>query len=528
MYNDDVEIVNPLGNKTAIHKISAFYYCINNIERIGSLKNIYWWGLCYANDVNKYGFQKILRPFVDELKTLEKGVKVVIHNQSVTLKFILAGVTGDTLAMHLLFEIKSSASNYFCRQCWLLKPEFKKYPWKTGEHRTKQNYEELLKEPKETQHEKGIVGIPILHELNFHLTENYIFDIMHDCFEGCSGLLIKLVLRFMFQNKLFTESEINERINNFNYGYAMRLDKPSPNITKKKMLKETDSKLQQRAMQTWLFVRVLPFLISDKLKNVVDVDKIRTVERIKELISMHLEILCIVMSFVITKQDINNLYILTTEHNKLLFNIFPDAQKMHKLHHLLHMPDCIQKTGPIRYWWTARFESAHLEIKKKVHASANFRNVPKMLVEQHAFTFGFEHTYPSKKTTYIIHSEVPQNTSFFLNPPSIVCSRLTFDNIEYAIKMILLVAFTDNYPVFGEIISMGITNEQLLFKLKIYKTLHFYYEFSGFGIDDSMISTQEIWHNELPEKQTFYVWSPIGSDTKIIPLRENLSSEIKQ
>lgn len=527
-YNDDVELVNPLGNKTSIHKMSAFYYCINNIGRIGTVQNIFWWGLCYSNDVYKYGFSKILRPFVEEMKKLEKGVDITIHGQKLKLMFIIAGVTGDTLAMHSLFEIKSSASNYFCRLCWLTKKEFKSNPSATCNLRTKENYDIIVKEPENLRVSKGILGSTILHELKFHITDNFILDVMHDCFEGTSGLLIKMTLKYLFEKKVITESEINERLNNFDYGDQVKTDKPTPNITKTKMMDDGDSKIQQRAMQTWLLVRALPFIVSDKLNVLLTKDQ-RMVSNIKHVIELHLEILCIIMSFEVTNQDILHLHNITNEHNKLFFEIFPNAPRMHKFHHMTHMSDCIKKSGPLRYWWTARFEAAHMEMKKKIHSSPNFKNIPKMLAEQHAFTFSYNQTYKSTITpTYIIHTEIKPQNFLSRNITSISCSHVTYFNVEFSINMMVLVGFLDKLPVFGEIRSMEIVKENLLLHLHIYETLGYDSEFCGYLVDHRANSYKDVWFESLLEKTTFYKWSPIGSLATLIPLRENLSSEIKK
>lgn len=38
---DDIEVVNPLGSSTGKHKLSMFYFTINNLEQIGKLSHVY-------------------------------------------------------------------------------------------------------------------------------------------------------------------------------------------------------------------------------------------------------------------------------------------------------------------------------------------------------------------------------------------------------------------------------------------------------------------------------------------------------
>lgn len=74
LYIDDFEPVNGMGYKTNIHKTTAMYYIIRNIGPIhnSNLKNIHLLGFAYSADAKKYGYDKILRCFVTELKELDR------------------------------------------------------------------------------------------------------------------------------------------------------------------------------------------------------------------------------------------------------------------------------------------------------------------------------------------------------------------------------------------------------------------------------------------------------------------------
>lgn len=51
--NDDFETGNPLGSKATVHKLSAFYFTIENMPSIyrAKIENIYLFCLCYSDDL---------------------------------------------------------------------------------------------------------------------------------------------------------------------------------------------------------------------------------------------------------------------------------------------------------------------------------------------------------------------------------------------------------------------------------------------------------------------------------------------
>lgn len=63
----------------------------------------------------------------------------------------------------------------------------------------------------------------------FHVIDGLDLDIMHDQLEGVLPLEIKMLVRKIAkEHKLATLDDINERIENFNYGPADQKNKPSP------------------------------------------------------------------------------------------------------------------------------------------------------------------------------------------------------------------------------------------------------------------------------------------------------------
>ena len=65
----------------------------------------------------------------------------------------------------------------------------------------------------------------------FHTAEALILDIMHDILEGVLPLAIKYLLKHMVDLKLVTVSEINSRIDKFDFGVIESGNKPRGTIT---------------------------------------------------------------------------------------------------------------------------------------------------------------------------------------------------------------------------------------------------------------------------------------------------------
>ena len=71
-YNDDFQCSNPLGNKTAKYKVSAFYFSIGNLpaKLRSRLKDIHLVAVTEACVIKKYGYGLVLQKFIDDLKVL--------------------------------------------------------------------------------------------------------------------------------------------------------------------------------------------------------------------------------------------------------------------------------------------------------------------------------------------------------------------------------------------------------------------------------------------------------------------------
>lgn len=72
-YYDEVEVVNPLGSKTVIYEVGVVLYRIQNVPALmnSKLGSIHTACTDYKEDIKKYGFEKLLRPLLRDLKKIE-------------------------------------------------------------------------------------------------------------------------------------------------------------------------------------------------------------------------------------------------------------------------------------------------------------------------------------------------------------------------------------------------------------------------------------------------------------------------
>lgn len=119
VYYDDFETSNPLGSKQGIHKLGCLYFTLRNLSPSlnSSLMNIHLISLFHSQDAKKYGIDKILAPFIDDVKVLEQsGMDVSFTEQP--LYGTIAQITGDNLGLNsVLGYVESFSANCYCRMC---------------------------------------------------------------------------------------------------------------------------------------------------------------------------------------------------------------------------------------------------------------------------------------------------------------------------------------------------------------------------------------------------------------------------
>jgi len=103
LYNDDITVANPLGNKVKNLKLSAFYFVLGNIDPKfrSKLCTVQLVALCPALLMKKYSIGEVLKPLIHDLKKLEvEGIKILNNEREPIFRGTVYFVSADNLAAH--------------------------------------------------------------------------------------------------------------------------------------------------------------------------------------------------------------------------------------------------------------------------------------------------------------------------------------------------------------------------------------------------------------------------------------------
>jgi len=481
LYYDELEIANPLGSKTGIHKIGAFYYTIQNLpdHLISSLENMHVLLLCYDEDRKKYGFRKVLTPFLNDLRKLETtGVSIQVGAEELKFKATVAGYSGDGLAVHEFFELLGPSANKFCRLCLISREDLHAGRFGIGPVRSREVFENhlaLLRANVGNRHimsETGMVGDCALNSSsNFHVTTNYIFDIMHDILEGIGPFELKLVLKqYICEEGLFTVAYFNHKVKTFYYGMIESKNKPSANFSLANLRNLGDHKIKQRAMQTWVLLRAFPFLVEGK---------VLTGDKYMNLILLLLGIMEVVYAPTLSPSILPYLDDMIKEHHNAFLSLFPTVNMINKHHHLSHYPQCILEFGPLRDYWCMRFEGKHNTLKRHAQVMCNFKNPPKTLIRICQFiqsnAYGSNRFKSVTGKTVLINDTLSREDMIDLGYPAnksvFSAVSLSRDGVVYRLGMTVALESNisrddDNLPLFGKIVEIIVVNSEVFLKTK--------------------------------------------------------------
>jgi hypothetical protein len=401
LYYDDVEITNPLGSRTGIHKLGCFYFTIQNMPPYlkTKLDNIFVLAFCYAEDMKKYGVNAILRAFVDEMKLLEsdEGVRATF-DENFVLRAVLTSVAADSLAAHELLGFMSCSANFFCRQCLLTREELHQSPMHPAPLRTETQHQKALEKKTENC---AVLFDSVLNELRlFHSTTNYVFDVMHDFLEGICKFTLKFVLHhYIFVKKSIIVAELNRRIHNFHYGPANSKDRPSSNFLQKSIKDLNDSCVKQKAVQVWLLMRSLPFLLHDIVKTEIE-DGVTHIH----LIVLLNKVFAMFTNTCQTEGLLQYAHCLYGQYLRLLTKLQPNVRFINKLHHITHYFLCTRESGPLNDFSCLHFEGFHKRAKAVTKLCHNFKNIPKSVARKMQMMNAL-HYHRSKKSGVLYHDK---------------------------------------------------------------------------------------------------------------------------
>lgn len=497
IYYDDFETVNPLGSKIGIHKLGGIYFTIRNLETHLNTKlhHIHLLSLFYAEDLKNVSFNCFLKPIIDDLKILETdGINVEVNGQIKCFKGILVGISADNLGANSICGfIQSFSVDYFCKICLAQYDDIQNmFTEDKNIRRTIESYNNHLQQiqmstdPKKI-HAFGIKEKCLFNELeNFHIITNPTVDVMHDFLEGVVPYELNLFFKFLLSKPKVTLESLNNKIQSFNFGYLERKNFPSSiNLEKG---------IGQRAAQTWCLTPHVPLIFYDFFES----SDSKTKEYCN-LIRLLIKCMRICLSPKIDVKEINELPSIISQHHSLFKRLFPNLRLKPKHHNMIHYPQIIKDMGPLVHFWCMRYEAKHNVFKTMAQTHKNYRNICKMLCYKHQEKLSFyfdnleeeiEFEYSSNPAQYVLEKikniwqKDDYNSFFFLKTLKYIA--------EYKDGLFILSDIKKNLPIFLEIESMFIYNNEFYLLTKLFVTKHFNSALQAYEIVMPEINTNEI------------------------------------
>lgn len=272
LYTDDLEIVNPLGTHTRVHKITVFYVMFANIppEDRSRLSSIYVIAIAKTVQLKRHGMKHILKDFIETVNELSSnGIEFDIGNEKKMFKGAIVALVADTPAANLMGGFKEGVgfANKPCRTCHVSKDELKQKVTITQcqirtlpDHIQKCEllFEQALTKGAQQEWSKrwGITHKSILLEINsFDVCKCLLHDPMHVFLEGVVPYELALFIFYCIELRgFFTLSWLNNQLATYPYSYLELKDKPQ------KILKShyySDLKIKQTSACTLTMCGIL-------------------------------------------------------------------------------------------------------------------------------------------------------------------------------------------------------------------------------------------------------------------------------
>lgn len=518
---DDFEVCCPVKSKVKIHKICGVYFQIMNLPAniASKIDNIFLVALASSEDLKNDELLNDLNELItDDLKTLEtKGFKT---NDGKYWKGALVNMACDNLGSNTVFGFsKGFNATFYCRICEMSRDQCEISTYEVADKlRSKLSHEEHVKfvneNPKCKLTDSVGVRMGCLYNTleNYDMFENATFDIMHDIHEGIIPFFLGVFFEHCIQQKIYTESQLIQKIRDFNYGHTYKKSKPSVLSLKK-------AHLGQNASQSYCIIIHLPFIFHDKKERL---------EKMWPTLEQLLQCLQIVMSTRITESDLLRLEkIIDTFLNHIL------ALNKHlipKAHFLTHYPRAIRKMGPLKHYWTMRFESKHKFFTDSAKNTNNFINLKKTLAQRHQQQicmkrFSIQNDIEeSKKVKFRNHGDFSKYESFLASANTnidfdhlFMLPFLKINNNTYKKGLVLI----ENFLVYDILFVLKIYNDYY-FLCELYETKKFENSLNSIVIESYCPDEKLVYikYSDLPNLQSFPKHICNG---KLYVIAENLS-----
>lgn len=364
LYNDDVEIVNPLGTHVKKHKMTLFYVTFANIppEYRSRLSTIFLIAIAKSQCLKRHGLNKLLENFIKTVNIMSSGgLQISANGRDHTVEGAVVIAPADTPAANSLGGFKEGVgfAHKKCRTCLISSQDLKTlFRDESFTERTLAQHTEwcrvlesdISREARAYWSKMwGINGRTCLSQLDhFNIISCLVHDPMHVLLEGVCPYEVALFLTYCIEaEKYFALSWLNAKILSFPYSVLAANSKPEA-IERKHYLLDVSVKQTAAAMLT--LINILPVILGPKIPR----GNLKWVSLLKLVQITQMTLNPSVSSE--TSQDLRNLI---ESHHTGFVKVYPMANITPKMHYICHFPKQIQKFGPGRSQWCMRFEAKH-------------------------------------------------------------------------------------------------------------------------------------------------------------------------
>lgn len=463
LYNDEFDVVNPIGAKRGKHKLNATYLTLGNLpsKYRSNLQHIHLAIMIKHKAVKEFGYAAVFAPLVHELQALfSEGFCVEIDGGRVEKFFgVLCTVSGDNLSSHGLGGFRQVFnSGRVCRMCMV---SHKELPDKMHEQhvvlRNAKNHAYHVQAVNENPDNIAIYGVQgpsVFSSLEyFDVIRAFPPDIMHDCLEGIVPRVTEAIVQRLVHEKSITILQLNQNIANFKFQGHDRVNKPE-------LFKPNGAVVGSAAQKLCLFL-FLPFF--------VDFSKYKVA---RQMYCLTREVIMYAFSRQISRADLDYFAQRIEAFHNFIKEHFSTIRITPKFHFLIHYPTMMVRYGPLRELWCMRFEAKHQYFKALASSLGNFINIAFTLASRHqmlqCYLFSgskalHEDVVLPNSGKFVAFTSLPidvQRRSCFANGSTWSVKEATVDTSSYCVGAAIIIDFTDDCdPVFLKITHLLIPHE---------------------------------------------------------------------
>ena len=413
IFQDELEIVNPLGAGKSRHKILCTYY--TTLEIIPALRSkiqsIQLCSLVLSRNWKKYGNEACNRNLIDDLKQLEtEGIEISNPDKKL-VRAGLAYIVGDNLGQHQVAEMNSVfSSGYICRICNATYKDVCKnhllYSGCKDGYKTEilseaqyDAYADKASEGEATSETQGIKKHCVFNELrSFHSVTQLPPCLGHDFYEGVFSYDVQHYLDYLInKEKLISLEEFNGKVANCKLS-----GRDGKNRPKNFKVRAKNTKYEGNAGSLRVLSRILTTILADVLEESITGKYIVKLHEVSEIITAP-KLDDYEIEFVMRRiiSEYLDLRVEAIEELKM-------ANARPKHHFISHYSRSYTFHGPLIHLWAMRMEGKHCYFKNVIRASKNFINAPLTCASRHQMaqiSYSFYGLFPTRRL------EVPDNAA---------------------------------------------------------------------------------------------------------------------